>query len=580
MTVALSPLFVGYQILNHSGLPNAGGFIYVYQAGTSTPATTYTDSSGTIANTNPIQLDAAGYIPDQIWVDSGSSYKFVVESATGTVLGTYDNIPGWSALNIGFSVSATSPAGTVARALVDRGICVTDAPFNADPTGVADSTAALQAAVNAAIAAKCRLYVSKGSYLVSGVITASSPVWISGAGKYVTTIKTAQANASIFSFSGQSCELTDMTLQGPVAPTSGALITTSCISEVLSRLRLSNYYYGIVGSGTTGDWNGVDLNVAATTSSVGAQINGYAGGLCIDKMIGFVPIVTPAAGIEVLSCGALQISNCNIIKQGTNLLLVPGSGQTVASVMAVNTYFDSAQNFNVHIAPQAGGTVVRTYLTQCETSSSSGRGIVIDGSAGTVDGVCIISPQANLCASDGIYIIGTTAKNIDIVGGQCGQNGGSGISIVGSAQNVNVVGTRTGSGYGLTGNIEGIYIDSTCSGVKLTGVIAEGNSGAQIADNANSNIIGCVGASDTTYSNFGNGLVMQSGVFTSSATAGAAVAVTFPKPYPNGVIAVLPAANSASSTTAAAWFDTPTTTGFNGHCSVATTGVAYIAIGY
>ena len=149
MTVALSPLFVGYQVLNHSGLPNAGGFIYVYQAGTSTPAITYTDSSGTIANTNPIQLDAAGYIPDQIWVDPGSSYKFVVESATGTILGTYDNIPGWSALNIGFSVSSTAPYGTVARALVDRGICVTDAPFNADPTGTNDSTAAFSSAAKA-----------------------------------------------------------------------------------------------------------------------------------------------------------------------------------------------------------------------------------------------------------------------------------------------------------------------------------------------------------------------------------------------------------------------------------------------
>ena len=45
----------------------------------------------------------------------------------------------------GFSAS-NSTSGTVARALVDRGICVTDAPFNADPTGVADSTAAFNSA--------------------------------------------------------------------------------------------------------------------------------------------------------------------------------------------------------------------------------------------------------------------------------------------------------------------------------------------------------------------------------------------------------------------------------------------------
>ncbi|MDA8254371.1 MAG: right-handed parallel beta-helix repeat-containing protein [Betaproteobacteria bacterium] len=556
--LALTPIL---QFFDNSGRPNVGGSILTQVGGVNFP--TYQDEQGSTPLPNPIPLNSRGEISDssgqsrQLFLVAGLTYVFTFYDALGNQINQATYAVG---NNLQSSVSVLQ--------------------FGADPTGVADSTAAIQAAVNAAIAAKTCLRVPEGSFLVSSLITVSSPLSIRGAGKYVTVIQTNQANASIFSFSAQFFDLADMTLQGPSAPTSGSLITCSCSSENIRNVRLSNYYTGITGSGNVGIYEGVDLNVAATTSSVGVNLTGYAGGLVIDKMIGYVPTVTPIAGILVVACGALQITNSNIIKQGTNLLLIPGSGQTVASVMAVNTYFDSAQNFNVHIAPQAGGTVVRTYLTQCETSSSSGRGIAIDGSAGTVDGVCIISPQANLCASDGIYITGTNAKNIDIVGGQCGQNGGSGISIGASAQNVNVVGTRTGSGYGLTGNVDGIYIDSTCSGVKLTGVIAEGNSGAQIADGANSDIIGCVGATDTTYSNFGNGLVMQSGTFTSSATAGAAVAVTFSKPFQNGVIAVLPAADSASSTTAAAWFDTPTKTGFNGHCSAATTGVSYIAIGY
>ena len=41
-------------------VPNAGGFIFVYEAGTSTPQPTYTDSDLTVPNTQPIELDING----------------------------------------------------------------------------------------------------------------------------------------------------------------------------------------------------------------------------------------------------------------------------------------------------------------------------------------------------------------------------------------------------------------------------------------------------------------------------------------------------------------------------------------
>ena len=53
-SVLLSPVGNGQQFFNNNGLPNAGGLIYTYQAGSSTLLTTYTTVNGTIANTNPI----------------------------------------------------------------------------------------------------------------------------------------------------------------------------------------------------------------------------------------------------------------------------------------------------------------------------------------------------------------------------------------------------------------------------------------------------------------------------------------------------------------------------------------------
>lgn len=48
------------QFLSNSGVPYAGGFLYFYATGTSTPQNTYSDNALTIANTNPVVLDSNG----------------------------------------------------------------------------------------------------------------------------------------------------------------------------------------------------------------------------------------------------------------------------------------------------------------------------------------------------------------------------------------------------------------------------------------------------------------------------------------------------------------------------------------
>jgi hypothetical protein len=68
--------------------------VWTYSAGTTTPATTYSDNAGT-PNANPIRSDSAGRFT--VYLVSGTSYKFVYESACtppshGTTLRTADNI--------------------------------------------------------------------------------------------------------------------------------------------------------------------------------------------------------------------------------------------------------------------------------------------------------------------------------------------------------------------------------------------------------------------------------------------------------------------------------------------------------
>jgi len=86
---------VGWQFFDNNGVPLAGGLIYTYAAGTTTPQVTYTTSAGAIAHPNPIVLDSAGRVPGgELWLVIGLNYKFVLQTSTATTIATYDNIYG------------------------------------------------------------------------------------------------------------------------------------------------------------------------------------------------------------------------------------------------------------------------------------------------------------------------------------------------------------------------------------------------------------------------------------------------------------------------------------------------------
>ena len=78
------------QFFDSDGIPLAGGKIYTYAAGTTTPITTYVDAAGVTTNTNPIILNSLGQA--DIWLLSTASYKFVVKDANEVLLFTTDNI--------------------------------------------------------------------------------------------------------------------------------------------------------------------------------------------------------------------------------------------------------------------------------------------------------------------------------------------------------------------------------------------------------------------------------------------------------------------------------------------------------
>jgi hypothetical protein len=77
------------QAFDDDGDPLDGGLLFTYLAGTTTPATTYTDADLLVPNTNPIVLTAGGRF--KIFL-ADLSYKFILQDATGVVVDTTDPV--------------------------------------------------------------------------------------------------------------------------------------------------------------------------------------------------------------------------------------------------------------------------------------------------------------------------------------------------------------------------------------------------------------------------------------------------------------------------------------------------------
>lgn len=113
--VSLSPV-PKLQFLDVNGKPLAGGCVFTYSAGTTTPQATYTDATGSTPNTNPVILDLGGRA--SIWLSS-SAYKIAVWSSGGVACASgiqQYSIDGITSTNLNSASqlvsSAANPANT------------------------------------------------------------------------------------------------------------------------------------------------------------------------------------------------------------------------------------------------------------------------------------------------------------------------------------------------------------------------------------------------------------------------------------------------------------------------------------
>lgn len=81
MTATLLPNAM-QQFFDTFGVPLAGGLVFFYVPGTTTPKDTWQDATQTILNTNPVELDAGGMAV--IW--GSGSYRQLVQDSNGVTI--------------------------------------------------------------------------------------------------------------------------------------------------------------------------------------------------------------------------------------------------------------------------------------------------------------------------------------------------------------------------------------------------------------------------------------------------------------------------------------------------------------
>lgn len=107
------PPVLKQRYFDADGEPLAGGKLYTYQSGTTTPQATYTDQAGGTPNANPIVLDANGEC--SMWLNPDLTYKFVLKDSDDVTQWTVDNVVGLLAPSAVNTASIADEAVTTAK---------------------------------------------------------------------------------------------------------------------------------------------------------------------------------------------------------------------------------------------------------------------------------------------------------------------------------------------------------------------------------------------------------------------------------------------------------------------------------
>lgn len=191
-TLTLAPVPWQQFFTTGGTVPAAGGCLFTYAAGGTTPRSTFTDSAGAVANTNPIELDSSGRVPSGFFL-SPTSYRFDLYLA-GTVAGcvtpgslirSQDNIRSISPfanLDIAGTAGQAIAAGDVVYLSNGSGALTAGRWYKADATNAYSSSTA----VSVGMAPSAISNGASGTIRLAGSVTMPAATLTAGTDYYAS----------------------------------------------------------------------------------------------------------------------------------------------------------------------------------------------------------------------------------------------------------------------------------------------------------------------------------------------------------------------------------------------------------
>jgi hypothetical protein len=194
------------QFFDSSGSPLASGTLTIVDPDTDVNKATYTtyanaDSLGT-TNSNPITLDSRGEPSSELWGLDNEDYKLTLKDSNGDTVWTVDKLI--APVEINATTSAETTAGVTPSDYSYPPLNVLR--YGADPTGTADSTAAIQAAIDTAEAANVinyagggRVHIPAGTYWIASTLNLgrNKLCQIVGDGQLITSLSYTGSGVAI-----------------------------------------------------------------------------------------------------------------------------------------------------------------------------------------------------------------------------------------------------------------------------------------------------------------------------------------------------------------------------------------------
>lgn len=184
MAARLMPALRFRAIDVNTGEPLVGGFLHSYVAGSSTPQNTYSDSSGSTPNTNPVVLDANGEA--EVWLGTGA-YKFLIQDMNAVEQYTIDNV------NVPTDASIVNLTVTGTASIAGAMTCLTIAASGQITSSVASGTAPLVIASTTKVANLNADKLDDKDWAEPAAIGVTTP----SSGKFTTLEATGQVTENV-----------------------------------------------------------------------------------------------------------------------------------------------------------------------------------------------------------------------------------------------------------------------------------------------------------------------------------------------------------------------------------------------